>query len=249
VRKGVRGRVSGVSALLVIATSLTAQGKPAAWVTDSLAPCAGLTVGWWVEAPKLQAIVGTRGVVAPRTDGKGLILLFATTCPHSTIDGTNTGPVALGAVIVRIEARKDSTKPAGTRWSSAPFTYGPAAAPVTEMFKLYGFAMGTGPIILQADSSSGQRKARFVIETQDGKVEADATLGDSTTRLDVTGYLLSGGPEGVFGGHEWANRRFGTATVQGSGTTILSRLGLTGPPDLATFDTRFGWNFTFSHDH
>ncbi|HEX4633663.1 MAG TPA: hypothetical protein VH163_07525 [Gemmatimonadales bacterium] len=232
-----------------MATSLAAQTKPASWGTDSLAPCAGLTVGWWVDAPKLQAIVGTRGTVAPRPDGKGLVLLFATTCPHSTIDGTNTGPVALGAVIVRIEARKDSTKPAGTRWSSAPFAYGPAAAPVTEMFKLYGFATGTGPIILQADSAGGQRKARFVIETQDGKVEAKAVLGDSTARFDLMGYLLSGGTEGVFGGHEWANRRFGTATVQASGTTILSRLGITGPPDLATFDTNFGWMFTFSHEH
>jgi hypothetical protein len=233
---------------LTLATSLAAQGKPASWVTDSAGPCAGLTVGWWVEAAKLQAIVGARGTVAPRPDGKGLVLLFATTCPRSTIGGTNTGPVALGAVIVRLEARKDSTKPAGTRWSSAPFAYGPAAAPVTEMFKLYGFVTRTGPVILQADSTGGHRTARFVIETQDGKVEANAALGDSTTRFDLTGYLVSGGPEGVFGGHEWASRRFGTATVQSSGTTILSRLGITGPPDLATYDTGFGWNFIFSHE-
>jgi len=242
-------QLSAVSLLLAAATSLAGQGKPASWVTDSAAPCAGLTVGWWVEAGKLQNIVGARGTVAPRPDGKGLVLLFATTCPHSTIDGTNTGPVALGAVIVRLEARKDSTKPAGTRWSSAPFVYGPAAAPVTEMFKLYGFATGTGPVILQADSTGGHRTARFVIETQDGKVEANAALGDSTARFDLTGYLVSGGPEGVFGGHEWANRRFGTATVQASGTTLLSRLGITGPPDLATYDSGFGWNFTLSHEH
>lgn len=246
--KDIRHQTSVVSLLLGIAAPLAAQGQPATWVTDSAAPCAGLTVGWWVEAPKLQAIVGTRGTVALRPDGKGLVLLFATTCPHSAIDGTNTGPVALGAVIVRLDARKDSTKAAGTRWSATPFAYGPAAAPVTEMFKLYGFATGTGPVILQSDSAGGHRTARFVIETQDGKVEADAALGDSTARFDLTGYLLSGGPEGVFGGHEWANRRFGTATVQASGTTILSRLGITGPPDLATFDTGFGWNFTFSHD-
>jgi len=245
---GVRGQGSGISVLLALATSLAAQGKPAQWVTDTAAPCAGLTVGWWVEAAKLQTIVGVRGTVAPRPDGKGLVLLFATTCPHSTIDGTNTGPVALGAVIVRIEARKDSTRPAGTRWSSSPFAYGPAAAPVTEMFKLYGFATSTGPVILQADSAGGQRRALFVIETGDGKVEANVALGDSTTRFDVTGYLASGGPEGVFGGHEWANRRFGTATVQASGQTILSRLGITTPPDLATFDTNFGWAFSFSHE-
>ena len=233
---------------MVIATSLAGQGKPAQWVTDTLAPCAGLTVGWWVDAMKLQAIVGSRGTVAPRPDGKGLVLVFATTCPHSTIDGTNTGPVALGAVIVRLEARKDSTKPAGTRWSGTPFAFGPAAAPVTEMFKLYGFATGTGPVILQADSSGGHRTARFAFETADGKVEAIAALGDSTTRFNITGYLLSGGTEGMFGGNEWANRRFGTATVQASGTTILSRLGITTPPDLATYDTGFGWTFTFSHD-
>ena len=244
--KAVSRQLSAVSLLLGLAAPLSSQGKPAQWVTDSLAPCAGLTVGWWVEAAKLQAIVGPRGTVAPRPDGKGLVLLFATTCSKSTIDGTNTGPVALGAVIIRLEARKDSTRPAGTRWSSTPFAYGPAAAPVTEMFKLFGFATGTGPVILQADSAG--RSARFVIETADGKVEASATLGDSTARFDLTGYLVSGGPEGVFGGHEWANRRFGTATVQASGTTILSRLGITTSPDLATFDTNFGWNFTFSHE-
>jgi hypothetical protein len=52
----------------------------------------------------------------------------------------------------------------------------------------------------------------------------------------------------VFGGHEWANRRFGTVTVQASGTTILSRLGITAPPDFATYDTGFSWTFTVSHD-
>lgn len=247
-KPGVRWRASGVGLLLAWAAPLAGQNKMARWVTDTMAPCSGLTVGWWVEAPKLQALVGDRGVVAPRPDGKGLILLFATTCPHSTIDGANTGPVALGAVIIRLQARPDSSRPAGTRWSSAPLAYGPAAAPVTEAFKLYGFATGTGPVILQADSSAGHRTARFVIETADGKVEANATLGDSTTRFAVTGYLTSAGAEGVFGGAEWANRRFGTATVQASGATILSRLGITAPPDLATYDTNFGWTFTFSHE-
>lgn len=246
--RGVGCRVSGVGLLLGLAAPLAGQNRVAHWVTDTLAPCAGLTVGWWVDAPKLQALVGDRGIVAPRPDGKGLVLLFATTCPHSELDGTNTGPVALGAVIIRLQARPDSTRPAGTRWSSAPFAYGPAAAPVTEMFKLYGFATGTGPVILQADSTGGQRKARFVIETADGKVEANATLGDSTARFAITGYLTSGGPAGMFGGAEWANRRFGTATVQASGATILSRLGITTAPDLATYDTNFGWTFTFSRE-
>jgi hypothetical protein len=205
-------------------------------------------VGWWVDAPKLQALVGTRGTVAPRADGKGLVLLFATTCPHSTIDGTNTGPVALGAVIIRLQPRADSTEPKDLRWSSTPFAYGPAAAPVTEVFRLYGYATSTGPVILQADSSGGVRKARFVIETADGKVEAGATLGDSTTRFSLRGALLSGGPDGTFGGPEWANRRFGTATVQATGATLLSRLGITAAPDVVAYDTDFGWTFTFSHD-
>lgn len=242
------GQVSGIGVLLASAAPLAAQSKSALWVTDTLTPCTGLTVGWWVDAPRLQALVGTRGTVAPRADGKGLVLLFATTCPHSTIDGVNTGPVALGAVIVRLEPRADSTKPKDLRWSSTPFAYGPAAAPVTEMFKLYGFATATGPVILQADSSGGVRKARFVIETADGKVEARATLGDSTTHFALRGALLSGGPEGTFGGPEWADRRFGTATVQATGATLLSRLGITAPPDVVAYDTNFGWTFTFSHE-
>ena len=246
--RAVSRQLSAFSLLLAMGAPLAAQGKSALWVTDTLAPCTGLTVGWWVDAAKLQALVGTRGTVAPRGDGKGLVLLFATTCPHSTIDGTNTGPVALGAAIIRLQPRADSTKPKDLRWSSTPFAYGPAAAPVTEMFKLYGYATGTGPVILQADSSGGVRHARFVIETADGKVEANATLGDSTTRFDLRGALLSGGPEGTFGGPEWANRRFGTATVQASGATLLSRLGITAPPDVVAYDTKFGWSFTFSHD-
>lgn len=244
----VRSRWSVISWLLVAAAPVAAQGHTALWVTDTLAPCTGLTVGWWVDAPKLQALVGPRGTVAPRADGKGLVLLFATTCPHSTIDGTNTGPVALGAVIIRLQPRADSTKPKDLRWSSTPFAYGPAAAPVTEMFKLYGYATSTGPVILQADSSGGVRKARFVIETADGKVEASATLGDSTTRFSLRGALLSGGADGTFGGPEWANRRFGTATVQATGATLLSRLGITTAPDVVAYDTNFGWTFTFSHD-
>ncbi|HWZ29510.1 MAG TPA: hypothetical protein VNX15_13160 [Gemmatimonadales bacterium] len=247
--RDVSRQLSAFSLVLSVMTApLSSQSKSARWVTDTLAPCTGLTVGWWVDAPKLQALVGTRGTVAPRADGKGLVLLFATTCPHSTIDGTNTGPVALGAAIIRLQPRVDSTKPADLRWSSTPFAYGPAAAPVTEMFKLYGFATATGPVILQADSSGGVRRARFVIETADGKVEASATLGDSTAHFALRGALLSGGPDGTFGGPEWANRRFGTATVQATGATLLSRLGITTPPDLATFDTGFGWTFTFSHD-
>lgn len=237
-----------VSLLLVGAAPLAAQGHTARWVTDTLAPCTGLTVGWWTDATALQALVGHRGTVFARPDGKGLLLLFATTCPHSTIDDTNTGPVALGAVIIRLDTRPDSTQPAGTRWSATPFAYGPAAAPVTELFKRYGFATATGPVILQTDSTARPRRARFVIQTADGKVEANATLADSTSRFNATGYLVSGGVEGTFGGPEWAERRTGTATVQATGATILSRLGITGPPDLAAYDTDFGWRFTFSHD-
>jgi len=218
------------------------------WATDSAAPCTGLTVGWWVDARRLQPLVGVRGVVAPRADGKGLVLVFATTCPRSTIDGGATGPIALGAVIVRLKPRTDSGPEAQVRWSSLPLAYGPPAAPVTELFRRYGFAGGTGPVTLQFDTVGGRLRGQFAIETADGKVSATAILVDSAAPFAIASALTSGDSTGMFAGPEWAVRHFGTAVVQSSGKTILSDLGITGPPDIAALDVGFGWRFTFSHD-
>jgi hypothetical protein len=64
--------------LIAGAGALGAQVPDAVWATDSTAPCAGLTVGWRVDAARLQALVGTHGTVATTPDGRGLVLLFVT---------------------------------------------------------------------------------------------------------------------------------------------------------------------------
>lgn len=248
-----------VRVLVQIPVNFTLVTPPGAtadviWVTDSAAPCTGLTAGWWVDAARLQALVGDRGTVAPRADGKGLVLLFATTCPGSSvsgsaIDGKFTGPVALGAVIVRMQPRApDSARGPDVRWSSMPEAFGPGGTPVTGLFTRYGYAMDTGAVTVSGDSSGGQRRARFVIQTPQGRVEMNATLVDSSSHFLIKSALISNGVAGIFGGPEWANRRSGTATVTATGTTLLSRLGITSPPDIVAYDTDFGWTFRFSHE-
>lgn len=218
------------------------------WATDSAAPCTGLTVGWWVDARRLQPLVGGRGTVASRADGRGLVLVFATTCPRTTIDGDATGPIALGAVIIRLAPRVDSGPGAQVRWSSLPLAYGPPAAPVTELFRRYGFAGGTGPVTVQFDTVGGRLRGQFAIETREGKISAAAILADSAAPFAITSALMSGDSTGVFGGPEWATRHLGTAVVESTGKTVLSDLGITAAPDIAALDVGFGWRFVFSHD-
>lgn len=234
--------------VLLAAASASAQSPAAVWATDSAAPCAGLTVGWHVPASTLQPVVGARGTVDADPSGRGVVLLFATTCPGSTIDGRGTGPAALGAAIVRLAPQTDSSLPAQTRWSAVPAAYGPAGEPVTRLFERSGFQMATGRVSLRADSSGGARRVTFTIETAAGTVEATALIGDSVSRFDLTGALIAtDAPHpGRFAGREWATRRGGTATVRATGATLLFRLGITAPPDIVAFDTGFGWRFTFS---
>lgn len=223
----------------------------ALWATDSTAPCTGLTVGWRMDAARLQALVGSHGTVVAGPDGRGLILLFATTCSRTTIDGNPTGPIALGAAIIRLQPKPDTAGAPKVGRSAVPFAYGPAGAPVTGLFQRYGYAVATGPVSLHADSSGGTRRASFVIETPEGRVEANAVIGDSTSRFSILNSLVSTDStgEGMFAGPEWSNRRTGTATVQATGRNLLTLLGITTPPDVVAYDTGFGWRFTFSRDH
>lgn len=228
----------------------TAQTPAAVWATDSAAPCAGLTVGWHVAATRLQALVGSRGIVAADSSGRGVVLLFATTCPGSTIDGAAAGPAALGVAIVRLAPKTDSTLGPQTRWSAVPIAYGPAGALVTGLFRRFGFHTATGTVTLRADSSGGARRVMFVIETAQGRVEATAVIADSVSHFALTGALLATDTPrpGRFAGPEWADRRVGTATVRATGETLLSRLGITAAPDVVAYDTGFGWRFTFSKE-
>ena len=233
-----------------LASHLNAQRPSAVWATDSAAPCAGLTVGWHVAATKLQALVGSRGTVAADSTGRGLVLLFVTTCPRSTIDGRPTGPAALGVAIVRLAPQTDTTLTLGTRWSAVPAAYGPARAPVTRLFQRFGYYMATGTVSLLADASGGGRRVRYVIQTATGRVEATAVIADSVSHFALSGALIATGTPrpGRFAGPEWATRRGGTATVRATGVTLLSRLGITTAPDVVAYDTGFGWRFNFSAD-
>lgn len=236
--------------LIVGAGSLAAQRPSAVWATDSAAPCAGLTVGWRMDAVRLQTLVGSHGTVAAAPDGRGLVLLFATTCPGTTIDGHPTGPVALGVTIIRLQPKPDTAGAPKVGRSAVPFAYGPAGAPVTGLFQRTGYAVATGPVSFHADSSGGMRRVSFVIENAEGRVEANAVIGDSTSRFDILNSLVStdSAGEGIFGGREWANRRTGTATVTATGRNLLTLLGISTPPDVVAYDTGFGWRFTFSRD-
>jgi len=238
------------AALIAGASCLFAQGSGAVWATDSAVPCAGLTVGWHVAAGTLQALIGSRGTVAADSTGRGVVILFATTCSGTTIDGRPTGPVALGAAIVRLAPQTDTTLAPGTRWSAVPAAFGPAGAPVTGLVQRSGFDVGTGPVSLHADSSAGARRVTFVIATAKGRIEATALIGDSVSHFALTGALLATGTRhpGRFAGQEWATRRGGTATVRATGETLLSQLAITAPPDIVAYDTGFGWRFTFSAD-
>jgi hypothetical protein len=205
-------------------------------------------VGWRIDAARLQALVGSHGTVAAAPDGRGLILLFATTCPGTTIDGHLTGPAALGVAIIRLQPKPGTAGAPKVGRSAVPFAYGPAGAPVTGLFQRTGYAVATGPVSLHADSSGGTRRVSFVIENAEGRVEANAVIGDSTSRFSILNSLVSTDStgEGMFAGPEWANRRTGTATVKATGKNLLTLLGITTPPDVVAYDTGFGWRFTFS---
>lgn len=231
---------------LVAPVVVAAQRPPVVWATDSATPCVGLTVSFVADSARAQALVGARWIVAAR-DGKSNVSLFVTNCARSTIGGRTIGSATIGALILGAAARQSARGTAPARGAVVPVVFGDSGASVPELFRSYAFGVQGAHVSMQVDSSVSPRRVTVTVATPAGRIDVTAVPADLATNRSVTSVLIGTDHEqpSEFAGPEWMERHQATATVRATGTTLLTRLGVTEMPTTALFDTAFGWRFTF----
>lgn len=210
--------------------------------------CAGASLVWTPSIEDLDAIVGPWQPAEGPVSGRGVFVLFAFECPDTRIDGEATGPVSGGAAIVPVETPNATHGIETDGWAAIPEHVGDA--PVAELFETHGFTVPDGDASVAIDRSPLGWRVRMTYNASDGQVAADGGVDPNATPEELRNALVAdhAEPFSVFHGPEQRTRRTGQATVQASGETWVSRLGLEPTPFSYAVDTKFGWDFTFERD-
>jgi STE24 endopeptidase len=241
------------SAMHSVSEAADDEAQPEVWAVGESNPCTGLTVGWNPPLEALQEVVGSHWKPAEGpSPGKGVFLLFSVSCEESTIDGQETGPFTLAATIVRTEAPPEPRGGRGANsWAALPDNFGRAGEPVFELFRRHGFVASEAQVSLSVQESGDGEEARFIIQTAEGRVEGAATFGPEASSFGLTTAIVGTDPElfSLFRGPESGMRQSdGSATVESSGITWVSRLGLAEEPPIVALDREFTWEFSFSSE-
>ena len=216
------------------------------WSVAEPVSCTGLTVRWLVPLERLQEIVGPRWAPVHVGDGQGVFGLFAVSCPDSQINGSDTGPAHLGATIVPIRAPEAPNLDGMTAWAAIPESFG--EGPVLALFGRHGFLAVDARVSVDVEEGQETDDASFVIETPESRIEARATLQKETETFAPTHALVGTreGRLGVFTGPERARRQCrGSAEIEASGPSCISRLVLDTSSSRLSLDTNFRWDFRF----
>lgn len=210
--------------------------------------CAGASLVWTPPIDALVEVVGPWQPAEGPVSGRGVFVLFAFECPDTEIDGEATGPVSGGAAIVPVETPNATHGIEADGWAAIPEHVGDA--PVAELFSTHGFTVPEGEASVAIDRSPLGWRVRMTYNTSEGEVAADGGVDPNASDEELDNALVAdhADPFSVFHGPEQRTRRTGQATVQASGTTWVSRLGLEPTPFSYAVDTEFGWDFTFEED-
>lgn len=246
--------VVGALGLPAVARAPRAVAPPGAeaWTIADNAPCTGLTIGWAVPTDELRQLIGT-GLepAAGPAKGTGLMLLFAATCPGSTIGGQRTGPFVTTHVIIPITpppfANSEHVTHAVKGWIAIPESFGTTTSPVAALFRRHGFVVQTGDATVEIEPGANGTRGHLVLTTPRGQLEATATFADSARRFESMTGLVGGRADArafAHGPEHSMRTSGGHASVSVRGTTVLSGLHPIGAP-VAVLDTNFAWSFSF----
>jgi len=230
-------------------------GNQAVWMIPETTPCVGLTARWSVSADELDRLLAPGLAPATGPDGNGTLLLFAASCPASTIDGAETGPVSTAHVLIPLAGSRNlPTVPTVDEdgWLAVPWSIGPLGNTVTDLFGRFAFATSPGEVSFtwHPGSDSSPAGARFKVTSDGGEIDVAAQFdsesvlwGSATGLIDARGrptdVVFAHGPE------ESLRYRNGVGRVSIQGETVLSAFDL--DPAAASFslDVDFVWEFVF----
>lgn len=231
------------------------NGSRAEWTVSESTPCVGLTASWAVPAADLDRLLAPGLSPAISPDGKGTLMLFAASCPASTIDGAETGPVSTAHVLVPLAgSRSLPTVPTvdENAWIAVPWTVGSFGNPVTDLFRRFAFAVSPGDLSFtwHPGSDGSPTGARFKLMSEDGEIDVAAQFDSEPEAMGAVSGLIDarGRPMDVLFAHgpERASRyRNGKGRVSIQGETVLSGFGLDPAEAALTLDVDFSWEFVF----
>ena len=225
------------------------------WSVSSSTPCVGLTASWPVPAEELDRLLAPGLAPAISPDGRGTLLLFAASCPSSTIDGSETGPVSTAHVLIPL-AGSGSLPTVPTldenSWIAVPWSLGSTGNPVTDLFRRFAFAASPAEISFtwHPGSDGSRAGARFKVTSEGGEIDVAAQFdSEPKPRGGMTGLIdARSRPMDVLFAHgpEQSSRYSnGEGRVSIRGETVLSAFDLDPAAAFFTLDVDFTWELLF----
>lgn len=208
--------------------------------------CRTLTMVWNVDADQLAEHVDPW---TPRTDpiGDGEFRLVAWECGENTLNNTDVGDQSGAFAMVLIEEPEDTRNVTRDEWRALPEAIGDTGDGIAGAFDRHGFQATEGTSSFEELDAMAALDMETTISTEDGQIDVSTTFLESPESFEEDDATVAPGNEtfsAATGTTEGDQRSAATATVEASGETWVSELGLSEEPDQTLYQT--GVSFSLS---